>query len=84
MLKCIILPRQARDKHTENTQKRDHWISNASLGMGVASKRAALEAAVANLTSGGDKHVHLVQGHELYGADAAVRSTPCCAMLYQT
>jgi hypothetical protein len=42
-----------------------HWISNAPLGAGVAAKRAALEAAVANLTSSGDKHVHLVQGHEL-------------------
>jgi len=32
-----------------------HWISNASIGMGVAAKRAALEAAVANLTSGSAK-----------------------------
>jgi hypothetical protein len=51
-----------------------HWISNASLGAGVASKRAALEAAVSNLTHGGDTNIHLVQGHQLYGdadADAA-------------
>lgn len=48
-----------------------HWISNASLGEGVAAKRAALEAAVANLTHGGDKNVHLVQGHQLYGDDSA-------------
>lgn len=51
-----------------------HWISNASIGQGVAAKRAALESAVANLTSGGDNNVHLVQGHELYGDDAAAQA----------
>jgi hypothetical protein len=54
-----------------------HWISDAALGAGVAGKRAALVAAVANLTSAGDKHVHLVQGHELYGDDAAADAATC-------
>ena len=47
------------------------WISNAPLGAGVAAKRAALEAAVGNLTKAGDNNVHLVQGHAIYGDGTA-------------
>lgn len=51
------------------------WISNAPLGAGVAAKRAAMEAAFAQLKAAGDKNIHLVQGHMLYGNDTASAST---------
>jgi hypothetical protein len=41
----------------------------------VAGKRAAMEAAVAKLTAAGDKNVHLLQGHELYGPDSTAAGT---------